>query len=225
MQLNANQKNTGIMAKHTSSPAKTGSDEKGAAQMGDKTTDQMLVERVQNGETHAFDLLVTKYQTKLFHLVNRYVTDQDEALDVVQESFIKSYRAIQSFRGDSAFYTWLFRIAVNTAKNYLATQKRRPPQYDVDAVEAEQYGGENRLKDRDTPENELLRDEIQNTVQQAMDKLPDDLRTAIVLREMEGLSYEEIAQVMDCPIGTVRSRIFRARDAIDQKLKPLLNHE
>ena len=193
--------------------------------MGERTTDQLLVEQVQKGDKHAFDLLVAKYQNKLFHLVSRYVKDPDEALDVVQESFIKAYRALPNFRGDSAFYTWLFRIAVNTAKNYLTTQSRRPPQQDVDAVDAEQYGGDTRLKNSDTPENELLRDEIQATVQRAIEQLPEDLRTAILLREAEGMSYEEIAQVMGCPIGTVRSRIFRARDAIDKQLAPLLGQE
>lgn len=193
--------------------------------MGERTTDQLLVEQVQKGDKHAFDLLVAKYQNKLFHLVSRYVKDPDEALDVVQESFIKAYRALPNFRGDSAFYTWLFRIAVNTAKNYLTTQSRRPPQQDVDAVDAEQYGGDTRLKNSDTPENELLRDEIQATVQRTIEQLPEDLRTAILLREAEGMSYEEIAQVMGCPIGTVRSRIFRARDAIDKQLAPLLGQE
>ncbi len=193
--------------------------------MGERTTDQLLVEQVQQGDKHAFDLLVAKYQNKLFHLVSRYVKDPDEALDVVQEAFIKAYRALPNFRGDSAFYTWLFRIAVNTAKNHLTTQSRRPPQQDVDAVDAEQYGGDTRLKNTDTPENELLRDEIQATVQRAIEQLPDDLRTAILLREAEGMSYEEIAQVMGCPIGTVRSRIFRARDAIDKQLAPLLGQE
>ncbi len=193
--------------------------------MGDRTTDQLLVEQVQKGDKRAFDLLVSKYQNKLFHLVSRYIKDPDEALDVVQESFIKAYRALPNFRGDSAFYTWLFRIAVNTAKNHLTSMSRRPPQQDVDALDAEQYSGESRLKNADTPENELLRDEIQQTVQRAIEKLPDDLRTAILLREAEGMSYEEIAQVMGCPIGTVRSRIFRARDAIDKQLAPLLGQE
>lgn len=190
--------------------------------MGSETADQLLVERVQQGDKKAFDLLVGKYQQKIFNLVLRFVSDPDEALDVCQESFIKAYRAIGNFRGDSAFYTWLYRIAANTAKNYLATMKRRPPKTDLDAVEAEQYVTDGRLKNVDTPEREMMRDEIQHTVNKTIEGLPEELRTALLLREIEGMSYEEIAEVMDCPIGTVRSRIFRARDAVDKKLQPLL---
>ncbi len=192
------------------------------ARMSEAQVDQLLVERVQKGDKHAFDLLIKKYQHRIVSLVARYVLDQTEALDVAQEAFIKAYRAIGNFRGDSAFYTWLYRIAINTAKNWLVAQKRRPPASDIDAVDAEQYDMESRLKDKGTPENELLREEIKDTVYSTIAELPEDLRTAIMLREMEGMSYEEIATTMECPIGTVRSRIFRAREAIDEKLRPLV---
>lgn len=191
--------------------------------MGERSIDQALVERVQRGEKQAFDVLVLKYQNKIIQLVNRYVHDPDEARDVAQEAFIKAYRAIGRFRGDSAFYTWLYRIAINTAKNYLVASGRRPPRSDIDAQDAEQYEGATGLREYATPERLLLKDEIQQVIASAIDDLPDDLRTAITLRELEGLSYEEIAQTMECPIGTVRSRIFRARDAIDTRLKPLLD--
>ncbi len=191
--------------------------------MGERSIDQALVERVQRGEKQAFDVLVLKYQNKIIQLVNRYVHDPDEARDVAQEAFIKAYRAIGRFRGDSAFYTWLYRIAINTAKNYLVASGRRPPRSDIDAQDAEQYEGATGLREYATPEHLLLKDEIQQVIATAIDDLPDDLRTAITLRELEGLSYEEIAQTMECPIGTVRSRIFRARDAIDTRLKPLLD--
>ena len=191
--------------------------------MGERSIDQALVEQVQRGEKQAFDVLVLKYQNKIIQLVNRYVHDSDEARDVAQEAFIKAYRAIGRFRGDSAFYTWLYRIAINTAKNYLVASGRRPPRSDIDAQDAEQYEGATGLKEYATPERLLQKDEIQGAIAEAIDALPDDLRTAITLRELEGLSYEEIAQTMDCPIGTVRSRIFRARDAIDTRLKPLLD--
>jgi RNA polymerase sigma-70 factor (ECF subfamily) len=191
--------------------------------MGERSIDQALVEQVQAGDKQAFDVLVLKYQNKIIQLVNRYVHDEDEARDVAQEAFIKAYRAIGRFRGDSAFYTWLYRIAINTAKNYLVASGRRPPRSDIDAQDAEQYEGATGLKEYATPERMLLKDEIQTAIATAIDELPDDLRTAITLRELEGLSYEEIAQTMDCPIGTVRSRIFRARDAIDTRLKPLLD--
>ncbi len=191
--------------------------------MGERSIDQALVERVQRGEKQAFDVLVLKYQNKIIQLVNRYVHDPDEAKDVAQEAFIKAYRAIGRFRGDSAFYTWLYRIAINTAKNYLVASGRRPPRSDIDAQDAEQYEGATGLREYATPERLLLKDEIQQVIATAIDDLPDDLRTAITLRELEGLSYEEIAQTMECPIGTVRSRIFRARDAIDTRLKPLLD--
>ena len=193
------------------------------ARMSEAQVDQLLVERVQKGDKQAFDLLINKYQHRIISLVARYVSDQTEALDVAQEAFIKAYRAIDRFRGDSAFYTWLYRIAINTAKNWLVARKRRPPATDIDAADAEQYDMDSRLKEQGTPENELMREEIKRTVFDTISALPDDLRTAIMLREMEGMSYEDIAVTMDCPIGTVRSRIFRAREAIDEKLKPLLD--
>ncbi len=194
----------------------------GKAPMSEAQVDQLLVERVQKGDKAAFDLLINKYQHRIVSLVSRYVGDQAEAMDVAQEAFIKAYRAIGKFRGDSAFYTWLYRIAINTAKNWLVAKKRRPPASDIDAADAEQYDIESRLKERGTPENEMLRDEIKQTVFQTIAELPDDLRTAIMLREIEGMSYEDIATTMECPIGTVRSRIFRAREAIDEKLRPLI---
>jgi len=191
--------------------------------VGEAKVDQLLVERVQQGDKAAFDLLIHKYQHRIVSLIGRYVSDHSEALDVAQEAFIKAYRAIGNFRGDSAFYTWLYRIAINTAKNWLVARTRRPPATDIDAADAEQYDMESRLKDRSTPENELLREEIEKTVYDTIATLPDDLRTAIILREIEGMSYEEIATTMECPIGTVRSRIFRAREAIDEKLKHLVD--
>ena len=188
----------------------------------EREADQALVERVQRGDKKAFDLLVLKYQHKVANLISRYIRDQAEVLDVTQEAFIKAYRALSNFRGDSAFYTWLYRIAINTAKNHLAAQARRPPGDDIEADTAEQMDLGGRLKETGTPERMALQREIAQTIQAALDELPDDLRTAIMLRELEGLTYEEIAQAMDCPIGTVRSRIFRAREAIDIKLKPLM---
>jgi len=190
--------------------------------MSGKLTDQELVKRVQNGDKKAFDLLVLKYQQKIINLVSRFVRNQSDAQDVSQEAFLKAYRALPKFRGDSAFYTWIYRIAVNTAKNYLAVQARRPSGIDMDIAEIEQIQGDSALKDNATPESLALRDEIQATVAAAIDDLPEDLKAAITLRELEGLSYEEIAEVMECPIGTVRSRIFRAREAIDKELKPLI---
>ena len=184
--------------------------------------DQALVERVQNGDKKAFDTLVLKYQQKVANLIGRYVRDPSEVLDVTQEAFIKAYRALPNFRGDSAFYTWLYRVAINTAKNHLAAMSRRPPQDDIEAETAEQTDLGTRLKEQDTPEKLVLQEEIAATIKEAVDDLPEELRTAITLRELEGMSYEEIAQAMDCPIGTVRSRIFRAREAIDKKLEPLL---
>jgi RNA polymerase sigma-70 factor (ECF subfamily) len=184
--------------------------------------DQLLVERVQKGDKRAFDLLIQKYQHRIISLVSRYVSDSSEAQDVAQEAFIKAYRAIGRFRGDSAFYTWLYRIAINTAKNWIVAKNRRPPASDIDAIDAEQYSISSRLKETSTPENELLREEIEKTVYDTIASLPEDLRTAIMLREMDGMSYEEIATTMECPIGTVRSRIFRAREAIDEKLIPLI---
>ena len=186
-------------------------------------TDQELVRRVQAGDQTAFNLLVLKYQHRVLKLVGRFVNDAAEAEDVAQEAFLKAYRALASFRGDSAFYTWLYRIAINTAKNALVSQRRRPVDFDLDLQDPEQYDRAGKLKEADTPEGVLLTDEIRAVVEEAMEQLPEDLRTAIVLRELEGLSYEEIAEAMDCPVGTVRSRIFRAREAIDKKLKPLLD--
>lgn len=191
--------------------------------MGEREIDQLLVERVQKGDKSAFDVLVKKYQHKIISLIMRYVSDHAEAMDVAQEAFIKAYKALGRFRGESAFYTWMYRIAINTAKNHLVAQGRRPPLSDVDATEAEQYGVDSRLKETGSPEHELLREEIEQTVHDAIEALPDDLKEAITLRELEGMSYEEIAQAMDCPIGTVRSRIFRAREAIDHRLRPLLD--
>ncbi len=184
--------------------------------------DQQLVKRVQNGDKRAFDLLVLKYQHRILGLVVRFVHDPHEAQDVTQEAFIKAYRALANFRGDSAFYTWLYRIAINTAKNYLVARNRRPPSSDVDSNDAEFYDGEHGLKDMASPERLMLRDEIDDTVQRSIKQLPEDLRRALTLREFEGLSYEDIANVMQCPVGTVRSRIFRAREAVDKALRPLL---
>lgn len=185
--------------------------------------DKVLVERVQKGDKRAFDLLVLKYQSRIMALVVRFVHDSHEAQDVTQEAFVKAYRALGKFRGDSAFYTWLYRIAINTAKNYLVSRNRRPPSADVDAADAEFYDGDHALKNIDTPERMLLRDEIEQAVQECIRKLPEDLRVALTLREYEGMSYEDIANVMDCPVGTVRSRIFRAREAVDKALSPLLH--
>ena len=190
--------------------------------MVERSVDQELVMRVQKGDKTAFNLLVRKYQHKIAKLISRYVYDRTEVEDVTQEAFIKAYRAISGFRGESAFYTWLYRIAINTAKNYLVSQGRRLPNSDIDASEAELNEEGHSLREIATPEHTLLTNEIAETVRRAMETLPEDLRTAITLREIEGMSYEEIAAVMDCPIGTVRSRIFRAREAIDKQLKPLL---
>jgi RNA polymerase sigma-70 factor, ECF subfamily len=186
-------------------------------------SDQELVRRVQAGDQSAFNLLVLKYQHRVLKLVGRFVHDNAEAEDVSQEAFLKAYRALASFRGDSAFYTWLYRIAINTAKNALVSQRRRPVDFDLDLQDPDQFDRHAKLKESETPEGVLLTEEIREVVERAMEQLPEDLRTAIVLRELEGLSYEEIAEAMDCPVGTVRSRIFRAREAIDKKLKPLLD--
>lgn len=190
--------------------------------MSERGIDEKLVARAQKGDRTAFDLLVRKYQNKVAKLIARYVRDRREVEDVTQEAFIKAYRALRGFRGESAFYTWLYRIAVNTAKNYLESQGRRPPTTDVEVEGAEGADLGERLREQATPERHLLTTEIADTVYRTIQRLPEDLRTAILLREIEGLSYEEIAQIMDCPIGTVRSRIFRAREAIDKELKPLL---
>lgn len=190
----------------------------------ERECDQLLVERVQSGDKRAFDVLVSKYQRRLMRLVSRLVHDPAEAEDVVQETFIKAYRALRHFRGDSAFYTWLYRIGINTAKNYLVTLGRRTPtSTDTDAEQAETFDDGDNLRDINTPESMLASKQIAETVNAAMDLLPLELRTAIVLREIEGLSYEEISEIMACPIGTVRSRIFRAREVIAEKLKPLLD--
>ncbi|MFT6221934.1 MAG: RNA polymerase sigma-70 factor (ECF subfamily) [Candidatus Endobugula sp.] len=188
-----------------------------------RDADQLLVERVQQGDKRAFDLLVLKYQHKIISVVHRYMRDPADVNDVVQEAFIKAYRALPNFRGESAFYTWMYRIAINTAKNDLISKGRRPPSSDVDIEDAEYYTGNDNLHDVDTPENNLFRDELQAAVQNVIQNLPDDLRTAVTLREMDGLSYEEIAEIMECPVGTVRSRIFRAREAIDKIIKPMMD--
>ncbi len=191
--------------------------------MGERQTDQRLVEQVKNGYPEAFDLLVRKYQHKIYGLVSRFVSDPSAAEDIVQESFIKAYRSLDRFRGDSAFYTWLYRIAVNTAKNYVVSRGRRPPDADIDAEEAEQMSGSEALQEFGTPEEVILSTEVTQKVLEVIENLPPDLRTALILREIDGLTYEEIAQVMDCPIGTVRSRIFRAREAVNDALKALAN--
>jgi RNA polymerase sigma-70 factor (ECF subfamily) len=190
--------------------------------MSNQASDKKLVERVQKGDKGAFDLLVLKYQHKIVNLVMRYVRDPELALDIAQEAFIKAYRALPRFRGDSAFYTWMYRIAVNTAKNHLAAQRRRPMDVELDLQDPEQYDLHAKLKETDTPEGLALGNELKETVERAIAALPEDLRTAIILRELEGMSYEEIAQTMDCPVGTVRSRIFRARDAIGKKAGSLI---
>jgi len=190
---------------------------------GVEQSDLELVRRAQRGERGAFDLLVLRYQHKVVKLVARLLRDPTEAEDVAQESFVKAYRALGSFRGDSAFYTWMYRIAVNTARNAMASRQRRPIEYEGGLSEGEQSMMESRLRHTDTPEASALSEEIRATVNRAVEQLPEDLRTAIILREVEGLSYEEIAEAMECPVGTVRSRIFRAREAIDRSLKPLLD--
>lgn len=185
--------------------------------------DQQLVERVQKGDKRAFDLLVLKYQHKICAVISRFIRDHAEVQDVAQDAFIKAYRALPNFRGESAFYTWMYRIAINTAKNYLVARNRRPPASDVDVDDAEFHSGSEAMHEMNTPERNLLRDELQGVIDQAFRDLPDDLRMAVTLREIDGLSYEEIAEAMECPIGTVRSRIFRAREAIDRKIQPLID--
>ena len=191
--------------------------------MAEAATDQQLVKRVQAGDKRAYDLLVLKYQHKILGLVSRYVREGDTQ-DVAQEAFIKAYRALPKFRGDSQFYTWLYRIAVNTAKNHIVANSRRPPGSDVELQDAEYYDGGEQLRDIASPEEQLFGEELREMVNLAVKELPEDLRTAVSLREFDGLSYEEIANVMDCPVGTVRSRIFRAREAIDKRLEPLLGN-
>jgi len=189
----------------------------------ERELDHELVRRVQQGDSKAFDLLVRKYQHRIVGLIGRYIADWSECQDVAQETFLRAYRAIGNFRGDAQFYTWLHRIAVNTAKNHLVSHNRRPPTDDIDIDDAEQFASGMRLRDNDTPERELMRQQLEQTVMRAVEALPEELRVAITLREVDGLSYEEIAKKMDCPIGTVRSRIFRAREAIDQEMRPLMD--
>jgi RNA polymerase sigma-70 factor (ECF subfamily) len=185
------------------------------------SADDLLVARVQQGDKRAFDLLVLKYQYKIQAIISRFIRDSSEVHDVAQETFIKAYRALSNFRGDSQFYTWLYRIAINTSKNHLVSRGRRPPAFDVDADEANFYAGSEALTDNETPESHMATEQLEAAIYEALDQLPEDLRTAITLREMEGMSYEDIAAAMDCPIGTVRSRIFRAREAIDKHIGPL----
>lgn len=192
--------------------------------MHERELDLQLIQRIQNGEQQAFTLLVRKYQTRVANILTRYVRSSGDIPDVSQEVFIKVYKSLPNFRGDSAFYTWLFRITVNTAKNYLTSQSRRPPASDIDAEEADSYDGSGALKDEDNPEAILHSQEVKKVILNAISELPDELKSAITLRELEGLSYDEIAQIENCPIGTVRSRIFRAREAIDKQLKPLLEN-
>ena len=192
--------------------------------MSEQNVDQVLVERVQRGDKNAFNLLVTKYQHKVANLVSRYVKNHSDVPDIVQEAFIKAYRALPNFRGDSAFYTWLYRIAVNCAKNHMVASGRKPPGSDIEIEDAEIYDAGDALRENASPEKLLLTKEIKSVIFDTIEQLPEDLRTAINLRELEGLSYEEIATIMECPVGTVRSRIFRARDAVDKKIRPLIQH-
>ena len=194
-----------------------------AEDQSSQRVDHELVQRVQQGDSAAFDLLVRKYQHRVIALIGRYVSDWSECQDVAQETFLRAYRALDGFRGDAQFYTWLHRIAVNTAKNHLVSAGRRPPTGDIDVADAEQFDSGIRLRDNDTPERELMRQEVEQTDLRAGQALPEELREAITLRELAGMSYEDIAERMDCPIGTVRSRIFRAREAIDEELRPLLD--
>ncbi len=190
-----------------------------------ENTDQQLVDRVFKGDKHAFDLLVLRYQHRILGLIGRFINDPAEVEDVAQEAFIKAYRALPKFRGDSQFYTWLYRIAINTAKNYLVARGRRPPATDVDVEDAEFMEHNTALTDIESPEASQERDDLQRVINEAIEDLPEDLRTAFTLREFSGLSYEEITEIMDCPVGTVRSRIFRAREALDKKIRPLLDGE
>lgn len=191
--------------------------------LNEQATDKQLVARVQKGDKRAFDLLVLKYQHKIFGLISRYIKDHHEVMDVAQEAFIKAYRAIGRFRGDSAFYTWLYRIAINTAKNHLVSRSRRPPDTDVDVMDAEYYESATRLKDVASPDAEVHKQELEEAVFKAIELLPEDLKAAVTLREFDGMSYEEIAEVMQCPVGTVRSRIFRARESIDKHIGHLID--
>jgi RNA polymerase sigma-70 factor (ECF subfamily) len=191
--------------------------------MSDRASDQLLVDRVRAGDKHAFDLLVLKYQHRIIKLIMRYVRDPAEAMDVSQEAFLKAYRAIHKFRGDSAFYTWMYRIAINTAKNHIVAAGRRPLQYATDISEPEEFDWHAGMQDADSPESRAMGDDLRRAVEDTISSLPDELRIAITLRELDGLSYEEIAQVMECPVGTVRSRIFRAREALDKVIKPIMD--
>ena len=196
----------------------------GKGLMANNIADKEIIERVKNGDKKAYDLLVLKYQQRVINLISRFVKNHADALDVSQETFIKAYKALPNFRGESAFYTWLYRIAVNTAKNHLTVQSRKITKSDYDVTEIEQIEGNMTLTEQATPENLLFKDELQDIVLNTIENLPEDLKSAIMLREIEGLSYEEIAAVMECPVGTVRSRIFRARETIDKKIKPLLKN-
>ena len=196
----------------------------GKGLMANNIADKEIIERVKNGDKKAYDLLVLKYQQRVINLISRFVKNYADALDISQETFIKAYKALPNFRGESAFYTWLYRIAVNTAKNHLTVQSRKITKSDYDVAEIEQIEGNMTLTEQTTPENLLIKDELQETILNTIENLPEDLKSAIMLREIEGLSYEEIAAVMECPVGTVRSRIFRARETIDNKIKPLLKN-
>ena len=209
--------------KHSATAATTQHPDAGSHMTNQPATDQQLVARVQKGDRRAFDLLVVKYQHRILALVGRFIADHAEAQDVTQEAFIKAYRALPSFRGDSQFYTWMYRIAVNTAKNYLISRGRKTPTQDIDLEDAAYFADEANMKDVDTPDGLLQRDQLREVVFNAIEDLPDELRRAVTLRELEGMSYEEIAEAMNCPIGTVRSRIFRAREAIEKKMRPLLS--
>jgi RNA polymerase sigma-70 factor (ECF subfamily) len=190
--------------------------------MSDRASDQLLVERVKAGDKHAFDLLVLKYQHRIIKLIMRYIRDPAEAMDVSQEAFLKAYRAIPRFRGDSAFYTWMYRIAINTAKNHIVAARRRPLEYAADISEPEDFEWHPSLQESDSPEGQAIGDDLRRSVEEAIASLPEELRAALTLRELDGLTYDEIAQVMDCPVGTVRSRIFRAREALDKVIKPIM---
>jgi len=192
--------------------------------MSDRASDQLLVERVKAGDKHAFDLLVLKYQHRIIKLIMRYVRDPSEAMDVSQEAFLKAYRAIPNFRGDSAFYTWMYRIAINTAKNHLVAASRRPLEYAADISETEDFEWHSSLQDANSPEEQAIGDDLRRSMEATIASLPEELRAALTLRELDGLTYDEISQVMDCPVGTVRSRIFRAREALDKIIKPIMEN-